>query len=71
MLQVKEPAAKKAVNSLYETIRYGSNHTTAEGKEIQAKVTQGIARLTTLISAADWGAVKDLAYELNEKAKQI
>lgn len=71
LLQVKEPTAKKAVNSLYETIRFGANHTTPEGKQIQGEVTAGIARLTALITAADWEAVKELACELNAKAKQI
>lgn len=69
--QVKEPAAKKAVNSLFETIRYGASHTTPEGKQLQGEVTEGIARLITLINNADWNAVKELAGDLNTKAKQI
>lgn len=71
MLQIKDPSAKKAVNSLFETIRFGANHTTPEGKVLQEEVTAGIGRLIALIGAADWDSVKELANELNTKAKLI
>jgi len=67
--QVSDPTAKKAVNSLYESIRFSANQTTPEGKQIEAEVAAGIGQLASLISTANWDAVKELAQQLNEKIK--
>ncbi|MCR5271296.1 MAG: hypothetical protein K6D91_09815 [Prevotella sp.] len=68
-VKVKDAAAKKEVNRLYETIRYGANHTTPQGKQIEGAITAGLDELSALIDRADWEKVRELAQELTVRAK--
>lgn len=67
--QVTDSEAKKAVNALYETIRFSTNKTTETGAKNRQEVAQGIASLSQLIASNDWQSVSDLAAQLNQKAK--
>lgn len=67
---VSDTNAKKAVNNLYETVRFSANKTTASGSSNRQQVAQGLAKLSELIAAKDWQGVSDLATQLNSIAKQ-
>lgn len=71
LIQIKEPTAQKAVNSLYETIRFSANHTSSEDKQIQNEIAVGISQLASLVEAANWDEVKELSQQLNLKAQII
>lgn len=66
---VGDADAKKAVNTLYETVRFSANKTSEAGQRNRQEVAAGVTRLTELISAKDWQGVIDLANQLNLKAK--
>ncbi len=68
---ITDANAKKAVNNLYETIRFSANKTSAQGQANRIAVTEGVDQLTGLIEAQDWQAVMALATRLNLKAKQM
>lgn len=66
---VSDDGAKKAVNRLYETVRFSANKTSEVGQRNRQEVAAGITTLTQLIASKDWQAVTELANQLNLKAK--
>lgn len=69
MPMISDPAAKKAVNNLYEAIRYSANKTSEQGQANRVEVANGIDTLTNLVMAKDWQGTIDLANRLTFKAK--
>lgn len=68
---VSDPAAKKAVKTLYESIRFSANKTSEAGRRNREEVADGVDELARLIEAQNWQAATALATRLNIKAKQM